>query len=73
MKKSNLLIIFIIILSIVLLISACSKDSPNKGTPIEPAEPDIPKETIKDTSYNENKLNSLKVFLSSKKTFNLKT
>lgn len=69
MRKNNLLIITIIILSIALLISSCSKNPDDKGRPIEPAEPDVPKETIKDTSGHDNNLNSIKVFLFNEKTF----
>lgn len=72
MRKSNLLIISIIVLSVVILISACSKN-PDDATPIEPSEPDLPKETIKDTTRHDNKLNSIKVFLSTRRLLFLKS
>ena len=58
MKKNNLLIISIIVLSIAILISGCSKN-PDDAIPIEPTEPDVPKETRTDTTWHEKEFNNI--------------
>ena len=55
MMKKNLRIIPILLLSIILLVSGCTK--PEDSTPIEPTEPDTPKETTTDTSLYDNNVN----------------
>lgn len=58
MRKNNFLIISIIVLSMAILISGCAK-KPDDATPIEPSEPDVPKETIADTNWPADKLEDI--------------
>lgn len=58
MKRITLPIIAILFLSTIVLLSACAKQ-PDDSTPIEPANPDNPTETMADRTWPKEKLTDI--------------
>lgn len=58
MRRKTLPIIAILFLGTIVLLSACAKQ-PDDSTPIEPANPDNPTETIADRTWPEEKLTDI--------------